>query len=60
MSIIKYLKDTKAEMSHVTWPTRKQTIAHTLAVIVISILVAYFLGAFDFIFSQGIKAIIGF
>jgi preprotein translocase subunit SecE len=60
MSIIKYLKDTKAEMSHVTWPTKKQTIAYTLAVIVISILVAYFLGAFDFIFSQGIKAIIGF
>lgn len=47
-------------MSHVTWPTKKQTIAYTLAVIVISILVAYFLGAFDFIFSQGIKAIIGF
>jgi len=60
MSIIKYLKDTKAEMAHVTWPTRKQTIAYTVAVIIISVLVAYFLGAFDFIFSQGIKAIIGF
>ncbi len=46
-----YLRDTKGELAHVNWPTRSQTIAFTILVIVISIAVAYFLGAFDFLFS---------
>jgi preprotein translocase subunit SecE len=51
MSLSQYIKDTKAEMSHVTWPTKKQTIAFSVAVIIVSILIAAFLGVFDYIFS---------
>jgi len=54
-----YLKDTKAEMSHVTWPKRRIVIMYTVAVIVISVILAYFLGLFDFIFSLGLKTLIG-
>ncbi len=58
--ITDYLKETKTELKHVNWPTRRQTLYYTLIVVVISILVAYFLGIFDFIFSQGLVKLIGF
>ena len=58
--ITEYLKDTKAELKHVNWPTRSQTIFYTLIVIALSVLVAYFLGLFDFLFSKGLEKIIGF
>jgi len=53
-----YLKETKTELKHVIWPSKSQTIYYTVIVIVLSILVAYFLGVFDFIFSRGLSEII--
>lgn len=50
--ITNYLKDTRAEFKNVVWPTRKQTIYFTILVIVISVLLAYYSGLFDFIFSK--------
>ena len=47
-----YFRDTAAEMKHVAWPTQMQTITYTLLVIGVSALVAMFLGAFDYIFTQ--------
>jgi len=38
-------------MKHVSWPTKKQAIAFTVIVVAISIIVAFYLGLFDFIFS---------
>ncbi|MBP7804722.1 MAG: preprotein translocase subunit SecE [Candidatus Pacebacteria bacterium] len=60
MSIKSYIKETRAELSHVTWPTRKQAIAYTIAVIVISLVVAYLLGAFDKVFQIGLSKILGY
>ncbi|MFA6524607.1 MAG: preprotein translocase subunit SecE [Candidatus Paceibacterota bacterium] len=58
--ITEYLKETKAELKHVNWPSRKQTISYTIIVVALSLLVAYFLGVFDFIFSKGLEKIISF
>ncbi len=55
MALIEYLKETKAELKHVSWPTRKQAIALTVVVIAISIFTALFLGLFDTIFSTLLK-----
>jgi preprotein translocase SecE subunit len=60
MSITSYLKETRAEFTHVNWPTRRQTIAYTIAVIVISLVVAYLLGAFDSLFQLGLGKLLGF
>ena len=49
--IINYLKETKAEMRHVNWPTRKQTLYFTILIIAIAVSTSFFLGFFDFIFS---------
>jgi preprotein translocase subunit SecE len=57
MGLIHYLKDTRGELKHVSWPTRKQAIWFTVAVIAISILVAAFLGAFDTLFATLLRDI---
>ena len=50
-SIINYFKKTKEEMSHVTWPTWQEAAALTVLVIAISLVIAYFMGAFDILFA---------
>ncbi len=58
MGLINYIKETRGELKHVSWPTRRQAIAFALIVIVVSILVALFLGFFDFLFTKGLQFII--
>ncbi|OGI65467.1 preprotein translocase subunit SecE [Candidatus Nomurabacteria bacterium RIFCSPLOWO2_01_FULL_39_18] len=57
--ITEYLKETKTELKHVIWPKKSQIFSYTLIVIVLSVLVAYYLGIFDFIFSKGLEKLIG-
>lgn len=52
MKITEYIKDTQAEMAHVTWPSRKQAIVYAVAVVVVSLGVALSLGLFDYIFGR--------
>jgi len=49
--IIDYLRETRGELKHVSWPTRAQTVAFTVMVIALSVVVAYFLGVFDYGFA---------
>jgi len=46
-----FLKEVKLEMKKVTWPTKKETLKHTMLVIGISLGVAAFLGILDFIYT---------
>ncbi len=54
MSFSQYLKDTQAELHHVAWPTRAQTIQYTLLVVALSVFVAVYLGFFDFVFTKAL------
>jgi preprotein translocase subunit SecE len=47
-----YIRDTRAEMKHVSWPTQTQTVVYSILVILISVIVALFLGAFDYVFTN--------
>lgn len=58
MGITDYIKETRVEMKHVTWPTRKQAIVFTTVVILISIFVAMYLGFFDYIFTSLLSKIV--
>jgi len=58
MGLINYIKETKGELVHVSWPTRKQAIAFTIVVIIMSLLVSFFLGIFDFIFSKILEIVV--
>jgi preprotein translocase subunit SecE len=52
--ITNYIKEVIAEAKNVTWPTRNQTVFFTVAVLIISIVVAYYLGLLDYLFGQGL------
>jgi len=56
--ITEYFKETKTELKHVIWPSKNQTLYYTLIVIILSVVISYYLGIFDFIFSQGLQKII--
>jgi preprotein translocase subunit SecE len=49
--ISNYIKSSIEEMKKVTWPTKKETYNYTVLVIAISLGVAAFLGALDYLFS---------
>ena len=48
---IQYLKDSKAELKKVAWPTKKEVIRHSLIVVGVSLFVAVFLGFVDFLLN---------
>lgn len=54
-----YIKEVIAEAKNVNWPSRKQTVYSTLAVLAISLVVAYYLGILDALFSKGLGLLIG-
>ena len=49
---VQYLKDTQSELKHVSWPTRRQALLFTILVVVISLVVAAYLGALDTLFTH--------
>lgn len=57
--ISKYLQSVRQELKHVTWPTKKDTVMYTLVVIVVSFLVAVFLGGVDATLKSLLKLFIG-
>jgi preprotein translocase subunit SecE len=58
MGFIDYLRDTKGELKHVNWPTRKQAIGFTVTVILISVFVGFGLGVLDYAFTGIVKRFI--
>jgi len=50
--ILEFLSEAKVELMRVNWPSQKQIIRYTTLVIVISLLVAVFLGSLDLLFSR--------
>jgi preprotein translocase SecE subunit len=59
MSVFSYFQETQAELRHVAWPTRTQTIVYTVLVIAISLFIALYLGLFDFIFTSTLARLAG-
>jgi len=57
--IEQFLSDAKAELKRVTWPSRKQTMASTLVVIMIVFIMAIYFGIIDFGLAKLIKFILG-
>jgi preprotein translocase subunit SecE len=57
--LVRYFKETRAELRKVTWPTRQQATNLTLIVLAVTLAMALFLGAFDLIFSALIRQILG-
>lgn len=54
-----FLRESRAELKKVKWPTRKELLASTAMVIVFCLIVSFFLGLIDFLLIKIIKNIIG-
>lgn len=52
---IDYLRAVRGELTHVSWPSRGQAVAFTALVIGISLIVAFILGGFDYLFTFGLE-----
>ena len=55
---LRYLRDTRAELRKVTWPTREEAWNLTLIVLGTVIVMAIILGAADYIFGKIMQGII--
>ena len=49
--LINYIRDTRGELVHVSWPTRRQAMIFTAIVIVVSVAVSFSLGFVDYVLS---------
>jgi len=58
MGLVDYLRDTKGELKHVNWPTRRAAIGFTITVIFISVFIGFGLGILDYGFTSIVKRFI--
>lgn len=58
MRITQYLKETRAEMVNIKWPTIKDTTIHTALVIAISVIVGLALSGLDLVFAKAVRELI--
>lgn len=54
-----FLSNVRSELKKVTWPSKKDTYASTMVVIVLVLLCAVFLGGVDIILSRLIRLVLG-
>jgi len=52
MTPITYIRETISELKQVHWPSRDETIQLTVLVLVISVIVAVYVGGLDFLFTN--------
>ena len=57
--VIKYLKETRAELKKVNWPSRQEATNLTLIIIAVTIFMALLLGLIDYIFAKLFELILG-
>ncbi|RZB36456.1 MAG: preprotein translocase subunit SecE [Desulfobacteraceae bacterium Eth-SRB2] len=55
---IQFLREVKVELKKVVWPTRKQTLSSTVVVIILSMIIACFLGLADIGLSSLIRVVL--
>jgi len=56
--MFEYFRETIQEMKHVKWPSTRHVQWFTGIVIIVTFLVAYYLGLFDWLFGEGLKMLV--
>ncbi|MBN1813714.1 MAG: preprotein translocase subunit SecE [Anaerolineae bacterium] len=57
--VIRYLRDTRAELRKVRWPTRQEAWSLTKIVLAVTISMALFLGLLDTVFAWWLGGLVG-
>jgi len=50
--ITKFLRETRVELSKVTWPNRREVVSSTMVIVIMSVCLAIIIGVFDFGLSK--------
>jgi preprotein translocase subunit SecE len=58
LSPFKFVGEVYQELQHVTWPSRKETVASTFVVIALCLIVGGWIGGLDFVFTNAVGAIL--
>lgn len=58
-AIIRYLRDTRAELRKVRWPTRQEAWGLTRIVLAVTVAMALFMGLLDYLFSLELSGLVG-
>ena len=53
-----FFTESRDELRKVQWPTRKEAIRYTVVVVIASLIIAAFLGGFDYLFSWLLQSLI--
>lgn len=56
--VVKYFKETRAELRKVSWPTREETQNLTLIIVAVTVTMAAFLGILDYAFQIVVGSVI--
>lgn len=56
--LVKYFKETRAELRKVTWPTREETKTLTTIIVIVTVAMAVFLGLLDYVFQVVVAGVI--
>lgn len=57
-SLTTYLRNVRAELSHVVWPKRSVATQHVILIVLISALTAAFIAALDYLFTKGLSSVL--
>ncbi len=58
-AIVRFYRETKAELRKVTWPTRQEAINLTRVVVIVIVVIGLFLGILDLVFARLFALILG-
>jgi len=57
-ALVRYFRETRAELRKVVWPSRQEAIRLSLIVVSVLVVMSAFLGAVDYLFAQLIGLIV--
>ena len=58
MKLFTYLKNVRAELKHVVWPSRTQGITHTVLIVLLSVVTALIIVALDYAFRGVVERVV--
>jgi preprotein translocase subunit SecE len=59
MNPVKFVNETRAEISKVVWPTRREVIMTTIMVFIMAALTAIFFSLVDMLIRTGLSGVLG-
>lgn len=52
MKLLQYIREVRAELTRVTWPTRQEALQLTIVILVVSLVVGIYVGGLDLLFTN--------